>query len=144
MKKLIGKKWSQLSKEKQEELLNSIVGTIDGRDCSNVYDGDCIVDFENGLSVIGKVICHNKDEGDYEVIIDNNSILYDPKDGCIVENEKFKGLISLKDAATMFNREESTLRRNISNGFFKEWQDCIKFGTTWVFDIEALERKYGK
>lgn len=49
-------------------------------------------------------------------------------------NPKFEGLISLKD--------ESTLRRNIKNKKFIEGEDCVKFGTTWVFDINALEREY--
>ena len=57
---------------------------------------------------------------------------------------KFKGLISLKQASDMFKKEESTLRRNISNGKFINGIDCKKFGTTWVFDIAALEREYGK
>lgn len=57
-------------------------------------------------------------------------------------NPKFEGLISLKDAAAKFNKDESTLRRNIKNKKFIEGEDCIKFGTTWVFDITALEREY--
>ena len=57
--------------------------------------------------------------------------------------DKFEGLITLKDAARMFKREDSTLRRNISNGKFKEDVDCKKFGTTWVFDIESLKKAYG-
>ena len=58
--------------------------------------------------------------------------------------DKFKDLISLKQASDMFKKEESTLRRNISNGKFKNGIDCKKFGTTWVFDIRSLEREYGK
>ena len=57
-------------------------------------------------------------------------------------NSKFEGLISLKDASIKFNKDESTLRRNIKNKKFIEGEDCIKFGTTWVFDIKALEREY--
>lgn len=141
MNKYIGKKWCQLTEEQQEELLSSIVDTIDGCDGSRVKNGECIVDFENGLSVVGII---TETEDDYCIEIDDNSIIYNSQEGAIIENEKFKDLISLKDAAKMFCKEESTLRRNISNGFFKEWQDCIKFGTTWVFDIKALEKKYGK
>lgn len=65
----------------------------------------------------------------------------------LIENffrNKFEGLISLKEAGKLFNKEESTLRRNISNGKFTEGTDVKKFGTTWVFDINALEREYGK
>lgn len=59
-------------------------------------------------------------------------------------NSKFEGLISLADAAKLYNKKDGTLRRNIANGFFKEGIDCKKFGTVWVFDINALEKKYGK
>jgi len=59
-------------------------------------------------------------------------------------NPKFEGLISLKDASIKFNKDESTLRRNIKNKKFIEGEDCIKVGTTWVFDINALEREYRK
>lgn len=59
-------------------------------------------------------------------------------------NKKFEGLISLKDASALFKKEESTLRRNIKNGKFIENEDVKKFGTTWVFDIDALEREYRK
>ena len=129
MKKYIGKKWCQLTIEQQEELLK-VANVWD-----NVKVGECIVDFNDNLSIAANIV-------DDEIIISDDAILYDPSEGVIVENEKFKDLISLKDAATMFNKEESTLRRNIKNGFFKEWQDCIKFGKQWVFDIKALENKY--
>lgn len=74
-------------------------------------------------------------------INDENEISFD-----IEYNSKkyWKGLISLKDASKIFNKEESTLRRNISNRKFKEGFDCMKFGKQWVFDIKSLEREYGK
>lgn len=59
-------------------------------------------------------------------------------------NKKFEGLISLQDAAKLYNKQDGTLRMNIKNGKFKEDIDVKKFGTTWVFDINALEREYGK
>ena len=59
------------------------------------------------------------------------------------ENEKFKNLISLTDASELFGKDESTLRKNIKNGKFVEWKDCIKYGKSWVFDYEALEKIYG-
>lgn len=54
----------------------------------------------------------------------------------------FDELVSLKQASTLYNREESTLRRAISNGLLKEGQDCKKFGKQWVIKLEALERVY--
>lgn len=55
---------------------------------------------------------------------------------------KFEGLISLADAAKLYNKQDGTLRMNIRNGKFKEGIDCMKFGTVWVFDKDALEREY--
>lgn len=59
-------------------------------------------------------------------------------------HDKFKGLYSITEAAEMFGREPSTLRRNVRNGKFVENVDVRKFGKTWIFRIEALEREYGK
>lgn len=58
-------------------------------------------------------------------------------------NDKFDGLITLKDACVVFDKHESTLKTNIKNNKFKEGVDVKKFGTTWVFDIKSLEREYG-
>lgn len=57
---------------------------------------------------------------------------------------KFDGLITLKDASILFSRAESTLKESIRRGYFKVDEDCKKFGTVWVFDISALEKRYGK
>lgn len=57
---------------------------------------------------------------------------------------RFDRLISLKDASELFNKDESTLRRNIINGKFKENIDVKKFGKQWVFNLDALEREYKK
>ena len=60
-----------------------------------------------------------------------------------IKNDKFKNLISLTDASKVFFFFFSTLRKNIKNGKFIEWQDCIKFGKSWVFDYDSLEKFYG-
>jgi hypothetical protein len=60
------------------------------------------------------------------------------------EKNKFISLITLKEACEMYQKAESTLKTNIKNGKFKEGVDVKKFGTTWVFDIKALEREYRK
>lgn len=59
-------------------------------------------------------------------------------------NKKFEGLISLQDAAKLYNKQDGTLRMNIKNGKFANGIDVKKFGTTWVFDISALEREYNQ
>lgn len=73
MKNLKGKKWGQLTEEQQYDLLSRVVDTIDGCSSSKVRHGECIVDFDNGLSIAGYVNAEN----DYDIEIDDNSILYD-------------------------------------------------------------------
>ena len=138
MKKYLGKKWKQLTQEQKDETLSKIEGCVNV-DGNTVIIGKCIIDFSENISIGGKLI---KVGDSIELEIDDDAIFYNPEEGVILENEKFKDLISLKDAAILFGRDESTLRRNIKNGLFKEWEDCIKFGKQWVFDIKALERVY--
>ena len=57
-------------------------------------------------------------------------------------NSIWDNLLSLKEAAEQYNREESTLRRAISNGLLVEGQDCKKFGKQWIIKKEAMERVY--
>lgn len=56
---------------------------------------------------------------------------------------RFNRLISLHDATIKYNKHESTLRTLIARGRFKEGIDCMKFGKTWVFDEDALDKFYG-
>ena len=51
-------------------------------------------------------------------------------------------LLSQEEAAEQYNREESTLRRAISNGLLVEGVDCKKFGKQWVILRSSLERVY--
>lgn len=52
---------------------------------------------------------------------------------------RFDGLISLKDVAEILGKDESTIRKYIKNGRFKEGVDCSKFGKQWVFDLERIK-----
>lgn len=52
-------------------------------------------------------------------------------------------LISLKEAAELFECDESTLRRAISNEILQEGIDCKKFGKQWVILRSSMERIYG-
>lgn len=56
----------------------------------------------------------------------------------------FDDLLSLKEAADMYKREESTLRRAIAKGRLIEGQDCKKFGKQWVIKKSAMQRIYVK
>ena len=72
---LIGMKWGTLDKDLQKELLENAT-CINGEACNEIDNGECIVDLTENLSVSGKVM-------EYEIIIDNNSIIYDPSEGII-------------------------------------------------------------
>ena len=51
-------------------------------------------------------------------------------------------LISLKEAAEIYNRDTSTIKRAISNGTLVEGVDCKKFGRDWVLLKSSLDRVY--
>jgi len=58
-------------------------------------------------------------------------------------NNPFNHLLSFKEATDMWNLHESTLRKAVSYGKFKEGIDVKKFGKQWIITIEAVEREYG-
>lgn len=83
MNKLIGVRWGDLSEETRDFLFeNSTVW-------EDVKDGPCIYDLTEDLAVVGYVKCINKEEGDYEYIIEDNAIIYNPEDGKI-QNQTLK------------------------------------------------------
>lgn len=80
MKKYIGKKWGELTIEQQEYAYQNIIDYVGG-DGNSLKIGECIVDFNNYISICGELI----EAGDYpELIIDDNSIFYDSREGIIV------------------------------------------------------------
>lgn len=70
---LKGMKWGELTEQIQEELLSN-ANCVNAETCESVENGECIVDLTDNLSVAGKV-------KDYEIIIDNESVIYDPAEG---------------------------------------------------------------
>ena len=78
MKKYIGIRWKELSMKEKAMLLSK----------ARPFDysvGKCIIDLTEVLSVIGEVI--DTVEERY-IEIDDNAIIYNPKEGVIIENEK--------------------------------------------------------
>ncbi len=57
---------------------------------------------------------------------------------------KFDGIMALKDAADLWNLDDSTLRHAIASNRFKCAKDVTKFGKQWVITIEAMVREYGE
>lgn len=58
-------------------------------------------------------------------------------------NSIFDKFLSLKEAAELYNRDDSTLRRAIMSGRLKEGIDCKKYGKQWVVLKSAMDREYG-
>ena len=63
--------------------------------------------------------------------------------GKTLENS-FNGLMAFSDASTIWNLNESTLRKALSYGKLKAGVDCCKYGKQWVITTEAMYREYGK
>lgn len=59
-----------------------------------------------------------------------------------MEENIWDKLLSLKEAAEHYNRDESTLKRAISSGRLVEGIDCKKFGRDWVILKSSMERVY--
>lgn len=51
-------------------------------------------------------------------------------------------LLSLKEAANEYDRDESTIKRAISSGKLVEGIDCKKFGRDWAILKSSMERVY--
>lgn len=56
----------------------------------------------------------------------------------------FDGLYALSDAASLWGKDDSTLRHAIINGKFVEGVDVKKFGKQWVVTKKAMLREYGE
>lgn len=54
----------------------------------------------------------------------------------------FKGLYTFTEVASMYNIDQSTLRKNVGNKFL-EGKDIMKLGKTWIIREEALIREFG-
>ena len=53
-------------------------------------------------------------------------------------------LLSLAEAAEIWGKEESTIRRAIKESRLLDGEECRKFGKQWVVNIEGMIRLYGK
>ncbi|EOR20569.1 hypothetical protein A500_16300 [Clostridium sartagoforme AAU1] len=145
MNKLIGIRWGDLKEETKEFLLEN--STI----WDDVKDGECIYDLTENLSVIGRVNCINKYEGDYEFIIDDNAIIYNPKDGKNSESDARDNVIfeidevmTVNEAAELWGKSEGAIRAAIKAEKFIPGIDYRKAGRITLITREAMKRVYGK
>ena len=72
MRNLQGLKWGDLTEQEKQNLY--MVAYVD-KDNVDTRTGECIVDFREDLSIIGKVIYSYEED---ELIIDDDAILYNP------------------------------------------------------------------
>ncbi len=64
------------------------------------------------------------------------------ENGTVIKTN-FDGLLSFKEATTLWNLNESTLRKAVSYGKLKNGIDVQKFGKQWVVSLHAMVREYG-
>lgn len=138
MSKLVGARWGSLEKETQEWLLRDC-NCVDGRDGSDVNDGECIVDLTENLSICGKIIGG-------ELFIDNDSKIYDSEgyyesDGTTFE---INNIMTVNEAAEMWGITEGTIRAAIKAGKFIPYIDYRKAGRITLICYKAMERVYGE
>lgn len=142
MNKLVGVRWGDLKEEIRERLFEN--ATI----WDDVQDGECIYDLTSNLSVRGYVKCINKEEGDYEYIIEDDAIIYDPSEGLIESPRKvvleINEVMTFAEATQRWGLADSTLRKLATTNKLLEGLDFRKSGKVWLITKEAMERIYGE
>ena len=143
MNKLVGVRWGDLKKETREFLLEN----------SNVWDdtkeGECIFDLTDTLSVSGYIKCINKDEGDYEYIVDDEAIIYNPSEGILLDYKEdiifeINEVMIVNEAAEIWGKTEGAIRAAIKSKKFIPGVDYRKAGRITLITRESMERVYGK
>ena len=72
----IGIQFNKLSDWEQKEFYNQISGAVDGRtgcEPQGIGEHDCIVDFNNGLSIAGKLV---RTDNETTILIDEQAAFY--------------------------------------------------------------------
>lgn len=140
MNKLIGARWGDLLDITKEDLLER-ANCINGINGDLTNEGECIVDLTNDLSVAGEII-------NDEIVINDDAIIYNPEDGIILEPKKINfeinDIMTVNEAAKIFNVAESTIRYGIEVKKFIVGVDYRKAGRITLITKEAMERVYGK
>lgn len=75
MKNLVGRAWGSLSIDERKFLMKNFDLYDANTGCFPRENGDCIVNFSNGLAVHGTFMVGN-DEGAFD--IDDAAVIYDP------------------------------------------------------------------
>ena len=136
--KLVGIKWGKLEKATQEYLLKNC-NCVNGATGDTAYNGDCIVDLTENLSVAGKIV-------DGDIVIDDDAKIYDPigeygSDGTTFE---INNVMTVSEAAEIWGITEGAIRKAIKSGKFIPEIDYRKSGRITLICREAMIRVYGE
>lgn len=143
MNELIGMRWGDLKEETRSQLLAK------SQIWDDVEEGECIFDLSETAAVAGYIKCINDDEGDYEYIILDESIIYCPQEG-IVEKSKYdyefkiNEVMTVNEASEIWDKSEGTIRAAIKSNKFITGVDYRKSGRITLITKEAMERVYGE
>ena len=137
MSKLVGIKWGKLEKATQEYLLKDC-DCINAVTVNDAYNGDCIIDLTENLSVAGKIV-------DGDIVIDDDAEIYNPigeyeSDGTTFE---INNIMTVSEAAEIWGITEGAIRKAIKSGKFIPEIDYRKSGRITLICREAMERIYG-
>ena len=135
--KLVGIKWGKLEKATQEYLLKDC-DCINAVTVNDAYNGDCIIDLTENLSVAGKIV-------DGDIVIDDDAEIYNPigeyeSDGITFE---INNIMTVSEAAEIWGITEGAIRKAIKSGKFIPEIDYRKSGRITLICREAMERIYG-
>lgn len=64
--------------------------------------------------------------------------------GSADDQDPIDGLLTVSQAATLWDLNSSTIRRAIMDGRLKQNLDCLKFGKQWAVSRAAMTRLYGE
>ena len=138
MSELVGIKWGKLEKATQEYLLKNC-NCVNGATGDTAYNGDCIVDLTENLSVAGKIV-----EGD--IVIDYDAKIYNPigeyeSDGTTFE---INNIMTVSEAAETWGITEGAIRKAIKSNKFIPSIDYRKAGRITLICRDAMIRVYGE
>lgn len=141
MSKLVGMEWRKLSEETRNSLLEG-ASCIDGETGNEVNEGECIVDLTDNLSVAGRI-------EDFEIVIDDNAIIYDPNEGIILEANndvtfEINEVMTVNEAAEKWGITEGAIRAAIKAKKFILGVDYRKAGRITLITKESMTRVYGE
>lgn len=57
---------------------------------------------------------------------------------------QFEGLLSFAEAAAIWGKDPSSLRKAAADGRLRVGEDCQKFGKQWVVTVDAMAREFSR